>query len=129
MDRSQILQEINNYKQLQQQLQNQIGNLLNNQLIQKCKKLVQSININEQRETFNQLLNIQSFIDQYTEMKADWICNKFNNQFIQQLQQMWLKHSDWALKLINIYQNNIFKSTSISNNLTEIVHRSYFQII
>ncbi|CAD8105970.1 unnamed protein product [Paramecium primaurelia] len=135
-DKSSILCSFINYKELQSSLINQISNLFNSQLLQKCQKLVSSLNVGEQNETLNQLFNIGSFIDQYTEIKADWICDKHEKQIefvdlsqqksiqnrlaclecvpeyviqytnLGQLQKQWEKYTEQALTFFNVYQTN-----------------------
>ncbi|CAD8198847.1 unnamed protein product [Paramecium pentaurelia] len=135
-DKSSILCQFINYKELQSSLINQISNLFNSQLLQKCQKLVSSLNVGEQNETLNQLFNIGSFIDQYTEIKADWICDKHEKQIefvdlsqqksiqnrlaclecvpeyviqynnLGQLQKQWEKYTEQALTFFNVYQTN-----------------------
>ncbi|CAD8214079.1 unnamed protein product [Paramecium pentaurelia] len=136
IDRNLIIGQQINYKELQQSLLSQIGNLFNNQLLQKCQELIQNLNSGEQSETLNQLFNIGSFIDQQTQMKTDWICDKHEQEIVfvdlsqqksiqnrlaclecvpeyviqytnlGQLQKQWQKYTEQALTFFNVYQNN-----------------------
>ncbi|CAK62879.1 unnamed protein product (macronuclear) [Paramecium tetraurelia] len=136
MEKSSILYQLINQKELYDIIQSQIGNLFNIQLLQKCQQLVQSLKVGEQSETLNQLSNIGSFIDQQTQIKADWICDKHEQEIVfadlsqqksiqnrlaclecvpeyqiqytnlGQLQQKWQKYTEQALKLFNFQQSN-----------------------
>ncbi|CAK70302.1 unnamed protein product (macronuclear) [Paramecium tetraurelia] len=112
-----------------------IGQQLNWQSIQ-MDNCLSSLNVGEQSEALNQLFNIGSFIDQQTQIKADWICDKHEQGIVfvdlseqksiqnrlaclecipeyviqytnlGQLQKMWQKHTEQALTFFNVYQSN-----------------------
>ncbi|CAD8187193.1 unnamed protein product [Paramecium octaurelia] len=136
IDKSSILYQFINNKELQDIIQSQIGNLFNVQLLQKCQQLVQCLKFGEQRETLNQLFNLGSFIDQLTYLKTDWRCDKRQQEIVfvdlsqqksihnrlaclesvpeypiqytnlELLQQKWQKYTEQALKLFNFQQSN-----------------------
>ncbi|CAD8151263.1 unnamed protein product [Paramecium octaurelia] len=142
LDKSSIIGQYINFQELQQSILSQIGNLFNEKMLQKCQQLIQRLNVGEQSEALNQLFNIGSFIDQQTQIKADWICDKHEQEItfvdlseqksiqnrlaclecvpeyviqytnLRQLQKMWQKHAEQALTFFNVYYSNTLSKQS-----------------
>ncbi|CAD8116823.1 unnamed protein product [Paramecium primaurelia] len=60
----------------------QLGNLFNSQLQQKCQQLVSGLNFGKQSVTLYKLFDIGSVIDQQTQLKTDWKCDKHEQEIV-----------------------------------------------
>ncbi|CAD8186931.1 unnamed protein product [Paramecium octaurelia] len=138
-DKSSFIKQQVNFRELQQSLITQIGNLFSSLCKTKLEQLIQGMEVFEQNEIINQFFDFGLLTNLQKEQTPNWICEKHQLQIafvdlqtqksipsrvaclkcvpeyviqytdLDQMQELWQSYNEQVLALFNIYLSNTQK--------------------